>query len=123
MPVKTQSHDELQRIEHLNKVLEQHLELVNTVTTLSEEKIQDMLKNYQTYVHVLREVQVALGDIVTNIHRSMSQLKGVTGGAQDIMSYVQAASKLNDLLDDKLIAKLRRITHAETTSTDNRDSA
>lgn len=104
------SHDELQHIEHCNKVLESHLEVVNAVTSLSEEKIHAMLAAYNGYVHELRNVQNVLGEIVTNIHRSLTQLKGVVGGTQDVMSYTQAVSKLDSLLDDKLIEKLRRIT-------------
>jgi hypothetical protein len=104
------SHDELQRIEHTNKILEAHLELVNTVFTLSEDRFATILKSYTEFITALKTVQAEMGRVVTHIYQSARDIKQATGGVQDIMAFCDALDKLNKILDDKMIEKIKKVT-------------
>lgn len=104
------SHDELQHIEYSNKVLNEHLETVNVVCSLSEEKIQHLLSGLNDYLAALKAIQYEMGQVVNNIYKSSRELKQAVGNPQEITTYVEAVNKLDKLLDDKLIQKLRRIS-------------
>ena|SRR5215471_21211878 len=107
------SHDELQHIEHVNKVLQDHLDIVNSVTKLSEEAIQKFIGNYQQHVSMLRDIANSMGKVAQDIYNSTREIKVVTSGTQEIINYCQAVVRLNEILDDKLIEKLRRISTKE----------
>lgn len=109
MTTKYLSHDELQHIEHANKILKDHLDLVSATTQLSEERIQNFISAYRQYVVEIKDIATALGKAVENIHNSTREMKVITGSSQQITEYCQAIVKLDQLLDEKLIEKLKRI--------------
>jgi uncharacterized protein YfaT (DUF1175 family) len=107
------SHDELQHIEHVNKVLEAHLDLVNTVFKLSEDRFAEITRSFSEFVIALKTVQMEMGRVVTHIYQSARDVRQATGGIQEITAFTDAIEKLDKILDDKLIEKLRKFTSEE----------
>jgi hypothetical protein len=102
---------ELQHIEHVNKVLNDHLELVNAVTSLTEEKIANLITAYRGYVRELATIQKEMGEVVQNIYRSSREIGHATGKTTEIMSFYDQVGKLDKLLTPELMEKLKRLTN------------
>lgn len=109
MPKEYLSQAELQHIEHVNKVLNEHLELVNAVTSLTEEKISNLIISYRGYVRELAEIQKGMGEVVQNIYRSGREIGHATGKTNEIMAFYDQVAKLDKLLTPELMAKLERL--------------
>lgn len=104
------SQDELQHIEHCNKVLEAHHELVTKVISETQEKLNNYLPIVSTYVNAIADVRRAFGEEVKHILQSNRQLQIVTGSAQDVINFTSAVVKLNQILTPEFIEKLQRIS-------------
>jgi vacuolar-type H+-ATPase subunit D/Vma8 len=102
---------ELQHIEHVNKVLNDHLELVNAVTSLTEEKIATLITAYRGYVRELATIQKEMGEVVQNIYRSGREIGHATGKTNEIMAFYDQVNKLDKLLTPELMEKLKRLTN------------
>lgn len=106
---KILSHDELQHIEHANKALKEHLELVNLVVNESEALFNNYLPILQTYINGIAQVSKLFGEEVKQIYNSSRELRVATGGVQDVMNFISAVQKLDALLTPELIGKLRNV--------------
>lgn len=104
------THDELQHIEHCNKIMRDHLELVQKVTGEVQKTFDLYLPHLQDYVGTLRAIQFEFGRIVVDIIRSSRELKLITSGSQELHNYGQAATKLNQALSDELVQKIIKLT-------------
>lgn len=108
---KPLSEDELQRIEHLNKMLLEHQEIVNKVVNETEQLLNNYVPIISTYVQSIGKVAHLFGEHVTNIIKSSRQLGIVTGTVQDVSNFIASAEKLDKILTPELIEKLRKISH------------
>ena len=106
---KVMGHDELQHLEHCNKILEEHLELVQKVTNETESLLNTYLPILSGYVRAVVEVQMNFGKAVVEITRSAREVKVITSGSQEIENFVAAAVKLNNVLNDELMLKIIKL--------------
>ena len=108
---KILSEAELQRLEHINKMLLEHQEIVNKIVNDTEQLLNNYVPIISAYVQAIGEVTHTFGEHVTNIIKSSRQLGIVTGTVQDVSSFISAAEKLDKILTPELIEKLRKISH------------
>lgn len=101
---------ELQHIEHCNKILKEHLDLIRMTTEESKKLFESYNPSLHDYVKVIHGIQIEFARIVMEIVKSGKDLRGITGGSQELANYMHAAIKLNAILDDKLIEKIIRLT-------------
>lgn len=101
---------ELQHIEYCNKVLREHLELIQNITDAGKKIFDVYGSGLNEYIGHIYKVQVDFGRVVLEITKSAKELRGITGGTQELINYTQAATKLNEVLDDKLIQKIVKVT-------------
>lgn len=106
---KILSHDELQKIEHTNKVLKDHLELVQVCTKDSDRMIGDYTANIRGYINILVEIRTQLGNEVKHVINSTRELGIVISNTQNIHNFCSAIGKLDKLLTPELIEKLNRL--------------
>lgn len=110
---KILSHTELQHIEHINKVLENHEELVKRVVNETEALLNNYVPVLSTYIQSMQQMQTAFGEVVSNIIKSSRQLSIVTGSVNDVMLFVGQVQKLNEVLTPELVEKLNRLAKHE----------
>jgi hypothetical protein len=104
------SHDELQHIEHSNKILFEHQEIVNKIVNETESMLNTYVPILKAYVESISTIRVALGQEVMHIIQSTREIGIVTKNTQDIMNFCQALNKLDALLTPELITKLKKIS-------------
>lgn len=109
MSAKMMSQAELQHIEHCNKVLLDHLELVQRVTNETEGLLNTYLPILTTYVNSIIEVRQLFGKEVAHIVQSTRELSLVTNNTQPLINFIQATAKLNEALTPELTDKLKRV--------------
>lgn len=100
---------ELQHIEHCNKVLQEHQELVTTVVNETEGLLNNYVPILSTYVKSIAGIRQMLGEEVAHVIQSTRQLSIVTKNTQEIHDFVQAVMKLDAILTPSLIDKLSRL--------------
>lgn len=100
---------ELQHIEYCNKVLKNHLELVEDVTTRTNNLLSNYVESFSAYANSIAQVRQLFGNEVTHILNSTRQLKIATSGVQELITFIDTANKLNQLLNSEFIEKLNRI--------------
>lgn len=110
MANKIITHEELQRIEHANKVLEEHLELVTKVVNETEGMLNNYVPILSAYVHSVIEVQKSYTESVAGIIRSTRELGIITGKTPDVLAFIGAIRKLDEILTPELVEKFRRLT-------------
>ena|SRR5215204_1715729 len=104
------SQGELQHIEHCNKVLKDHLALVQAITNESEKLLNTFLPIVGDYVNQVGAVTHQMGLHVKNIYASSRELKQAVGGTQDLISFMDAVMKVDKLLTPELLEKLRKVS-------------
>lgn len=109
MTTKYLSHDELQHIEHANKILEAHEELVKKVTNETEQMLNTYLPIVRGYVTTLFGIQKDFGEVVSNIVKSSREVSLVTSNTNNIENFCAAIIKLDALLTPEMIEKLNKI--------------
>lgn len=102
--------EELQHIEHCNKVLKEHAELVRLTIESTTELFNNYVPTLNGYVKAVATVKHEFGEQVTSIIQSSRQLKIATGNVQEIISFMSAVIKLNEILTPELVEKLRRLS-------------
>lgn len=102
--------DELQHIEHCNKILREHSKLVEDTVNNTQELLNLYLPALSAYVSGISKVQVELGKEVVNLIQSTRQIKIVVSNTQEITNFISAVVKLNDILTPELIEKLKKIS-------------
>jgi hypothetical protein len=112
MSTKYMTHEELQHIEHCNKILKDHLECIKVVVEQSELALNNYIPVLRTYVNAITEIRTAFGNEVTHIFQSTRQLGLVTKNSQDIHNFVQAVMQLDKILTPSLVEKLNAITRS-----------
>lgn len=103
------SHDELQHLEHANKILREHLELLEKITVESSEYLNAHLSSLHTYVAAIGTIQRELGESVSNILKSARELGGVTNRTKELMDFGRAVGVLEETLTSEVLDKLSRI--------------
>jgi prophage DNA circulation protein len=103
------NHEQLQEIEHINKVLIEHEELVTRVVNGTEDILNNYIPILHTYVNAMTEIRKSLGNEVVNIIKSTRELKVVTTNTQNIIDFTTAVSKLNSILTPELVDKLNKV--------------
>lgn len=111
MTTKMMTEDDLQFLEHCNKMLREHLELVQLVTNESEGLFSIYLPILQKYVSGITELRKGIGQEVVHIVQSSRELKVVTSGSQEIHNFVAAVLKLKEALTPEMIENMRRLTN------------
>jgi len=111
MSNKYLTHEELQNIEHANKILEAHLELVKMVVNESEAMLNNYIPIMKTYVHAIIDIRKMFSDEVIHIGQSTRELKLVTANTQNVTDFCSAIVKLDALLTPSPIDKLNRISN------------
>lgn len=106
---KSLTHDELQLIEHSNKILKDHLEIVETVVNQTEGLLNNYIPILKAYVQSIVAIRTDLGNEIVNIVQSTRQVALVTNNTQNIINFTQAVSRLNEILTPELISKLNKI--------------
>ena len=101
--------DELQHIEHDNKVLREHLELRNQVREETEKMMDVFLPALQEYINTIADIRKIFGEEVAHILKSSRELKIVTGNSQDIINFISSVHKLNEALTPELVDRLQKI--------------
>lgn len=101
---------ELQHIEHCNKVLREHKELVELTVNETERLFDNYLPVLTEYINHVVEVRTKFGNEVSHIIQSSRSLGIVTGKVADVINFCSAIEKLDKLLTNDLVEKLRRIT-------------
>ena len=107
------SHDELQHIEHCNRVLQDHLDLIKLVTNESNGLLENYLPIMQNYARGIHEAGRTFTEGVADIYKSSRELKIATGGTQDVIAFMSTVQKLNEMLTPELLAKLRSISKTD----------
>jgi hypothetical protein len=103
------SHDELQKIEHGTKILQEHLAATQVVVNETEALLDTYVPLLRQYLTDITAVRAALGSEVVNILRSVGDLKALTGKTQEIIQFCQAVERLDALLTPERAERLRRI--------------
>lgn len=107
---KLMSQAELQHLEHCNKALEAHLEIVTAVVNESEKLLNNYLPIVQEYVSVIGAVTHSFAEHVANIYSSSREMKVATGGAQELINFMATVDKLDKMLTPELLEKLRKVS-------------
>lgn len=110
MTSKFLTHDELQHIEHTNKILQEHADLVKKVTEESEVYLSTYLPTFTAFLENVRFIRNEFGKEVVHILHSSREISMVTKNTQNIIDFVTAVGKLNQILTPELIEKLNKIT-------------
>jgi hypothetical protein len=110
--MKQMTQAELQWIEHCNKVLGEHSEVVTKVLNDTEAMLNNYVPIMSAYVQAIDEVRHKFGMCVADIIKSSRQLQIITGSAQDVINFTVAVQKLDTILTPELIEKLQRISNA-----------
>jgi len=113
MAGKILTHDELQHIEYCNKILKEHLEIVNQITNETKKAFDTYLSSIQEYVSIITACQVAFGRAAMEILKSARELRTVTAGSMELHNYAQAALKLDEALSNELITKIIKLTQMD----------
>ena len=100
---------ELQHIEYTNKILNEHLELVERVTERTQKLLNDYLPILQNYMQGVVAVRNEMGKEVNHIVQSTRQISIVTSNTQKLMDFTTAVVKLEAVLTPSLIDKLERL--------------
>lgn len=103
------THDELQQLEHANKILREHLELVQLVTNQSESMLNTYLPILHGYLGSVRDMQKGFSDAVTDILKSSRELGTTTGRTQQLQDFIAATLKLHETLTSERVEQLRRV--------------
>lgn len=102
---------QLQHIEHCNKVLNEHLELVQAVVNASEGLLNTFVPVLSEYCRQVAAVGHEFGTDCNNIYKSSRELKIAVGGVQDIVTFMDQVKRLDAMLSPELLEKLRRISN------------
>lgn len=103
------THDQLQHIEHVNKMMREHKELVTTITTDVNAVMTKYIEGLQVFARHLKDVQVNLSMSVKNIYSSVQEIKRITGTTQDIQAAVIAIEKLDKALNDETVQRILKV--------------
>lgn len=109
MPFNYMSQEELQHIEHCNKALLQHKEIVALVINETESLLNNYLPILSTYVNSVVKIRTLFGEEVSHVMSSTRQLKMVTNSTQEVINFADAVIKLNAILTPSLVEKLNRL--------------
>lgn len=101
---------ELQHIEHCNKILREHEEVISKVINSTETMLNTYIPILQGYVSAVADIQKHFGQVSVDIIRSTRELKVITSGSQELHNYTIAAEKLNNTLSDELVQKIVKLT-------------
>lgn len=104
------SHDELQHIEHANKILKDHQELIKTVTNETEALLNNYIPIIKSYVNAIHDIQTEFSHSVSDVVKSSRELKVITSGANEVLSFVQAVERLKSVLNDEFTQKVIELT-------------
>jgi len=107
---KILSQNELQHIEHCNKILKEHEETVKSVINETESLLNTYVPILSSYVQAIAKIRNIFGEEVSNIIKSSRQLGIITGSVQDVQHFIHAVTKLNELLTPELVKKLQKIS-------------
>lgn len=110
---KIMSQAELQHIEHCNKILREHQELVAFVVNETEGILNTYLPILTTYIDNVIRVRSKFGEEVKHIINSSRELKHITSGAQELISFMTAIEKLDKMLTPELVNKLKGLVNRE----------
>jgi len=106
---KTITHDELQFIEHANKILNEHAELVKYVINETEGMLNTYVPVLKTYIKAIVNIRTEFSQEVIHIAQSLRELKSITGQTQELINFSSALIKLNEILTPELIEKLNKL--------------
>lgn len=104
------THEELQYIEHANKVLENHKKLVSEIINETENLLNDYIPIMSTYVNAIKDIQMEFGVAVKNIVYSAREVKIITSGSQEIQQFITAVSKLEQVMNNEFTKKVIELT-------------
>lgn len=100
---------DLQNLEHANKILAEHLELVQQVVNQSEGLLDNYVPILQTYILSVGQLQNDFGKVVAEILKSTRELTILTGNTHRVIEFTQAIVRLNDILTPELVKKLKGV--------------
>lgn len=97
--------EELQQIEHLNKVLREQKELANVVTKEVKVDLDNHIRILRDYANALSTIQHSMGESIKNIYKSAQEVRRATSSAQEILTFCQAVMKLEATLNNPDVQK------------------
>ena len=103
------SQAQLQHIEHCNKVLEAHRELVTMVVNETEAVLNTYLPILGTYINGIVALRTELGNEVRHILNSSKELRHAAGSVNELIQFMSAIEKLDKLLTPELVEKIRKL--------------
>lgn len=104
-----QAEQELQRIEHATKILQDHLDTVRLVVNETEGMLNTYVPILRTYVEAISELRHTFGEEVMHFAKSTRELKLVVGNTQQLGDFIRAVQLLHQTLTPELTEKLRRL--------------
>jgi len=108
-PTIDEQHYDLQRIEHINKVLEAHQKLLLETFSTGEDLFSEYLPKIKNFVFDYKRIQDDFSKTTSELLKSASEIRGMTSNARAILDFVQSVRELERVLTPELIAKLRLI--------------
>lgn len=97
--------DELQHLEHYNKMLREHRDITKMVTAEVQVDLQKHISTLNDYAKSLKAIQVEMGLSINNIYKSAQEVRRATSGVQEILSFCQAVMKLEATLNNPDVQK------------------
>lgn len=100
------SHEELQDIEHFNKILREHKELMHAIKADVKESMTNHIATLKEFAKALTAIQVEISLAIKNIYSSAQEVRRATGHVNEIISYTQSIIKLEQVLSDEKVQKV-----------------
>jgi len=117
------SHDELQKLEHGTKILQEHLETTEKVVNESEALLGIYVPALRGYVEGITTIRTKLGQEVFHILRSGEDLKSLTQYTQSIVAFGKAVEDLDKILTPERVEKLRAVLRVGISGEEDRSAS
>ena len=103
------THDELQHIEHANKVLREHEEIATRVVVGVKSAMEEYIVTVKLVTMDLVTAQVELIRANAEVVKSIREVKLVTSNINELINYGKAIADLNNVLNSGIIDKVLRL--------------
>lgn len=112
---KMLTQDEMQYLEHCNKMLRETRGLITEITKETKEALNSFIPIVSEYVSTVRSIQHEFGRTVSNILKDSKELKFVAGNYQEITAYAEALTKLGEVFKTKEVQDVLEIVKKAAT--------
>jgi hypothetical protein len=100
---------ELQGLEHTNKVLSAHLEMMQALMKQIEEAVEVFIPLLRLYAGDIMTIRVGVASEIADILRSSGELRSLTKYTQDVINFTKAVETLQRTLTPDVTEQLKSI--------------